>query len=348
YYGLVSYWTGFLKANYTSEFMASKMTSLLGNKDKLLIVIDDTRKHGIEVLAPDVNESNHDFTVIGKGDKPPIRFGLQAIKGIGEGPVNAIIEARNEGGKFISLHDFCERVPIRGCNKSCIETLIKSGAFDTIQTNRRALLDGLEHAISAAQAEQADALSGQVNMFAEEPSEAGRPKATGNLPNVDDAPSAQKLAWEKEYVGLYISDHPLNPLSDYLEANAVPLGKISESGGFGDGARLTIGGMATKVQKRVDKNGRSWAIFQIEDLTGSMEVLAFAKTFEKCGDCITEDAKLLVTGRLSADTRGGPPRGGEEEGEEGVRFKIMADSIEIISNKDAEKATAQAADRPPV
>lgn len=347
YYGLVSYWTGYLKANYTSEFMACKMTSLLGNKDKLLVVIDDTRKHGIEVLAPDVNESNHDFTVIGSGDKPPIRFGLQAIKGIGEGPVNAIIEARNSGGKFISLHDFCERVPIRGCNKSCIETLIKSGAFDSIQPNRRALLDVLDQAISAAQAAQADALSGQTNLFMmDETPEAGRPKTMGTLPNVEDAPSAQKLAWEKEYVGLYISDHPLNPLSDYLEQHAVPLGKISESGGFGDGARLTIGGMATKVQKRIDKNGRSWAIFQIEDLTGSMEVLAFAKTFDKCGDCITEDAKLLVTGRLSADTRGGPPRGGEEEGEEGIRFKIMADSIEVIEDEQAQKASADAAARP--
>jgi DNA polymerase-3 subunit alpha len=347
YYGLVSYWTGYLKVNYASEFMACKMTSLLGNKDKLLIIIDDCRKHDIEVLAPDVNESNHDFTVVGMGEKAPIRFGLQAIKGIGEGPVNAIIEARQSGGKFISLRDFCERVPLRGCNKSCIETLIKSGGFDSINPNRQALLDGLEAAISAAQAAQADALSGQTNMFLDATPETGRPKTPDSLPDVEDAPSEKKLMWEKEYVGLYISDHPLNPLADYLDQNAVPLGKISESGGFSDGARLTVGGLATKVQKRTDKNGRNWSIFTIEDLTGSMEVLAFAKTYEKCGSCVTEDAKLLVTGRLSADNRGGRPQnGGGEEGEEEIRFKIMADDIEVIDDAHAQNAAAEAATRP--
>ncbi|WP_425265159.1 DNA polymerase III subunit alpha [Abditibacterium utsteinense] len=344
YYGLVSYWTGYLKVNYASEFMACKMTSLLGNKDKLLIIIDDCRKHQIEVLAPDVNESNHDFTVVGMGEKAPIRFGLQAIKGIGEGPVNAIIEARQSGGKFISLHDFCERVPLRGCNKSCIETLIKSGGFDSILPNRQSMIEGLDGAISSAQAAQADALSGQTNMFLDAAPEAGRPKTTGVLPDVEDAPSEKKLLWEKEYVGLYISDHPLNPLVDFLDANAVPLGKISDGGGFSDGARLTIGGLATKVQKRTDKNGRNWAIFSLEDLTGSMEVLAFAKTFEKCGSCVSEDAKLLVTGRLSADNRGARPQsGGEEEGEEQIRFKMMADDIEIISDEQVQAAESRPA-----
>ncbi len=344
YYGLVSYWTGYLKVNYTSEFMACKMTSLLGNKDKLLIIIDDCRKHDIEVLAPDVNESNHDFTVIGMGERAPIRFGLQAIKGIGQGPVDAIIEARQSGGKFISLHDFCERVPLRGCNKSCIETLVKSGGFDSITPNRQALLEGLDGAISAAQSAQADALSGQTNMFLDATPETGRPKTVGVLPEVEDAPSEKKLMWEKEYVGLYISDHPLNPLVDFLDQNAVPLGKITDGGGFSDGARLTIGGLATKVQKRTDKNGRNWAIFSLEDLTGSMEVLTFAKTFEKCGSCVSEDAKLLVTGRLSADNRGGRPQsGGEEEGDEQIRFKMMADDIEIISEEQVQATEARPA-----
>ncbi len=345
YYGLVSYWTGYLKVNYASEFMACKMTSLLEKKDKLLIIIDDCRKHDIEVLAPDVNESNHDFTVVGMGEKAPIRFGLQAIKGIGEGPVNAILEARQVGGRFISLHDFCERVPLRGCNKSCIEVLVKSGGFDSINPNRQAMLDGLDGAISAAQSAQADALSGQTNMFLDATPEAGRPKTVGVLPEVEDAPSEKKLLWEKEYVGLYISDHPLNPLVDFLDQNAVPLGKITDGGGFSDGARLTIGGLATKVQKRVDKNGRNWAIFALEDLTGSMEVLAFAKIYDKCGACVTEDAKLLVTGRLSADNRGARPGGGggEEEGEEQIRFKMMADDIEIISDAQVQATEARPA-----
>ena len=167
YYGLVSYWTGYLKVNYASEFLACNMTSRLDAKPKLLPVIEDARRHGIDVLPPDVNESNQDFTVVGAAKNSPIRFGLLAIKGIGEGPVNAVLEARREGGKFVSLHDFCERVPLRGCNKSCIETLIKAGGFDSIHLNRCALLEALDGAIASGQRAQADALTGQTSMFEE-------------------------------------------------------------------------------------------------------------------------------------------------------------------------------------
>ena len=345
YYGLVSYWTGFLKVNYASEFLACNMTSRLDAKPKLLAVIEDARKHGIEVLPPDVNESNQDFTVVGAAKNSPIRFGLLAIKGIGEGPVNAVLEARREGGKFVSLHDFCERVPLRGCNKSCIETLIKAGGFDSIHTNRCALLEALDGAISSGQRAQADALTGQTSMFEEATTEAGRPKTMGILPDCDDFGRGQRLAWEKEYIGLYVSDHPLSPLREYLESAAIPLSKITEDKVLADGARVTVGGLVTTAQKRVDKNGRNWAIFTLEDLTGSIEVLTFAKSYEKCGEHINEDAKLLVTGRLSADSRGG--FGGGNNSEEGadnddVRFKIMADDIEIIP-EDAENETQKRA-----
>jgi DNA polymerase-3 subunit alpha len=177
YYALVSYWTAYLKVNYPSEFLACKMTSLLEKKDKLLVVIDDCRKHDIEVLPADVNESNHEFTVVEGG----IRFGLQAIKGIGEAPVNAICEARREGGKFVSLFDFCERVPTRACGKSALETLVKCGAFDSVHPNRQAMLEALDNAIQSGQQAQADAASGQFNMFGEA-TEAGRPKSMANCP----------------------------------------------------------------------------------------------------------------------------------------------------------------------
>ena len=345
YYGLVSYWTGYLKVHYTSEFLACNMTSRLDAKPKLLAVIEDARRHGIEVLPPDVNESNQDFTVVGAAKNSPIRFGLLAIKGIGEGPVGAVLEARREGGKFVSLHDFCERVPLRGCNKSCIETFIKAGAFDSVETNRCALLEGLESAIASGQRAQADALTGQTSMFEEATSEAGRPKTMGQLPDCEDFGSAQRLAWEKEYIGLYVSDHPLSPLREYLESVAIPLAKITEEKVLADGARVTVGGIVTTAQKRVDKNGRAWAIFTLEDLTGQIEILTFAKSYEKCGEHIAEDAKLLVTGRLSADSRGGfgGNSGGEEgESNEDVRFKIMADDIEIIP-EDAESAAGKRA-----
>ncbi|MBV9470639.1 MAG: DNA polymerase III subunit alpha, partial [Abitibacteriaceae bacterium] len=231
YYGLVSYWTAYLKTNYAPEFMACKMTSLLEKKDKLLVVIDDCRKHGIEVLPPDVNESNHEFTVVGQGVDAAIRFGLQAIKGIGEAPVNAIIEARRTGGRFISLFDFCERVPPRACGKSAIETLIKCGAFDNINNNRQAMLEVVDNAIKTAELALKEA--GQVGLFDSGPT-AGQPKLTGQIPDIPDADRDTRLGWEKELLGLYISDHPLLPLRHYLEQNTTAMERISEDRSLSD------------------------------------------------------------------------------------------------------------------
>ena len=269
---------------------------------------------------------------------------MLAIKGIGEGPVNAILDARVEGGKFISLHDFCERVPLRGCNKSCIETLIRCGAFDEIHPNRCALLEGLEGAIAAGARAQTDALTGQQSMFGEsEPTESGRPKTMGELPDCDDVPREQRLAWEKEYIGLYVSDHPLNPLREYLEANTTPIALLTEpGGGLQDGSMATLGGLLTGIQRRTDKNSRSWAILTLEDLSGSTEILCFAKVWGKVGDGLLEDSKVLITGRLTVDSRGG--RGDEEAGDE-TRFKMMADSIEPIKTQEAEAQSADIAAR---
>src|SRR5690606_6265576 len=227
------------KINYAPEFMACKMTSLLSSKDKLLVIIDDCRKHGIDVLAPDVNESDHAFTVVEGG----IRFGLQAIKGVGEATVNAIVEARKADGKFTSLFDFCERVSQRACGRAQMETLIKSGAFDSLHDNRRAMIDILESAMKAASQAQQDALSGQMNIFgtAEESSEAIPIK----LPDVPDATREARLAWEKELVGLYISDHPLFPYRDYLDHQTIGLARIGEDAALTDGTGVTVGGMIT-------------------------------------------------------------------------------------------------------
>jgi DNA polymerase-3 subunit alpha len=339
YYGLVSYWTAYLKVNYPSEFMSCKMTSLLEKKDKLLVVIDDCRKHGIEVLPPDVNESEHAFTVVEGG----IRFGLQAIKGIGESPVNAIIEARKDGGRFSSIFDFCERVSGRACGRAQLETLVRCGAFDTLHDNRAAMMEAVPGAIEQGAKALADALSGQMNIFAEA-SEVGKPKAAGVLPDIPDADRDLRLAWEKEYLGLYISDHPLLPLREYLETRTVNLERIGEEKSLADGTQITVGGLVTTVQKRVDKNGRTWAIFNLEDLTGSIEVLAFANTFEKCGGCVQEDAKLLVKGKLSADNRRGKMQQSDDDeqgsGEETVVYKVMADDIEVIPADAADQAAS--------
>ncbi len=330
YYGLVSYWTAWLKTNYAPEFMACKMTSLLEKKDKLLVVIDDCRRRSLQVLAPDINESNHEFTVVGARGEERIRFGLKAIKGIGDGPVNAVCEARKEGGKFVSLFDFCERVSARAVNKSALEVLVRCGAFDSVHANRQALFESIQAAMDAGAKAQADALSGQNNLFALDGASLGKPKAFGQMSQAADASREQRLAWEKEFLGLYISDHPLLPLRGFLERRCVGLDKIGEEGAR-DGAKVTVGGMVTAVMKRFDKNSRPWAIATLEDLTGSVEVLAFAKTFEACGGVLADDAKILVHGRVSADQRRGGFGGGDEEGSESdVVYKIMADEIEII------------------
>ena len=331
YYGLVSYWTAWLKTNYAPEFMACKMTSLLEKKDKLLVVIDDCRRRNLQVLAPDINESNHEFTVVGTRGEERIRFGLKAIKGIGDGPVNAICEARREGGKFVSLFDFCERVSARAVNKSALEVLIKCGAFDSVHANRQALLDSVQAAMDAGAKAQADALSGQNNLFALDSIAVGKPKTFGQMSEAADASREQRLMWEKEFLGLYISDHPLLPLRNFLDLRCVGLDKLGEEGARND-AKVTVGGMVTALTERFDKNSRKWAIATLEDLTGSTEVLVFAKAFEKCGGVLAEDAKILVHGRVSADQRrGGFGGGGDDEGgESDTVYKIMADEIELI------------------
>ena len=330
YYALVSYWTAYLKVNYPAEFMSCKMTSLLEKKDKLLVVIDDCRKHGIDVLPPDINESNHAFTVTPDGTG--IRFGLQAIKGIGEGPVNAICEAREEGGRFTSLFDFCERVPSRACGRSAIETLVRCGTFDTLHDNRQAMLNAIPGAMEQGAQALADALSGQMNIFADA-SEVGTPKAGGMLPNVPDADRDIRLAWEKEYLGLYVSDHPLLPLREYLDMQTVAMERIGEESRFSDGTPVKIGGLVTTIKKMIDKNGRTWAAFTLEDLTGSIEVLSFAKTFEAFGHNVQEDAKLIVKGKLAADNRRGNRQQNDDDenaAEETITYKIMADEIDLI------------------
>jgi DNA polymerase-3 subunit alpha len=338
YYGLVSYWTAYLKVNYPAEFMACKMTSLLEKKDKLLVVIDDCRKHGIDVLPPDINESNHAFTVTPDG--AGIRFGLQAIKGIGEGPVNAICEARGEGGRFTSLFDFCERVSGRACGKAQLETLVRCGAFDNLHANRQAMMEAIPGAMEQGAKALADALSGQMNIFGDSGA-VGTPKSSGVLPDVPDADRDIRLAWEKEYLGLYISDHPLLPLRDYLDKKTVSLERIGEEKNLSDGVPVTVGGLVTTVKKMIDKNGRTWAAFTLEDLTGSIEILAFSKTFEACGHCVEEDAKLIVKGKLAADNRRGGRAPQSEEGEnaseENIAYKIMADEIDIIASDAAEQ-----------
>jgi DNA polymerase-3 subunit alpha len=338
YYGLVSYWTAYLKVNYPSEFMSCKMTSLLDKKDKLLVVIDDCRKHGIEVLPPDINESNHAFTVTPDG--AGIRFGLQAIKGIGEGPVNAICEARAEGGRFSSLFDFCERVSGRACGKAQLETLVRCGAFDNLHANRQAMMEAVPGTMDQGAKALADSLSGQMNIFAEAGA-VGTPKSSGVLPDVPDADRDIRLAWEKEYLGLYISDHPLLPLREYLETKTVGIERIGEEKNLTDGVPVTVGGLVTTIKKMIDKNGRTWAAFTLEDLTGSIEILAFSKTFESCGHCVEEDAKLIVRGKLAADNRRGGRAPQNEEGEsaneETIAYKIMADNIEIISGDAADQ-----------
>ncbi len=288
-YGLIAYQTAYLKANYPQEYMAARLTSLMDNTARLAAHIEDTRKLGLKVLLPDVNESGRDFTVVGED----LRFGLLGIKTVGENVVAEIVRARADGGAFADLFDFCERVSPRAVTKSVIETLIKCGAFDSLHPQRRPALGAVESALDLGAKQHRDAQSGQGSLFG---MIAAGPQYRPTLPNVTDADPEQRLAWEKELLGLFLSDHPLNALRELLrdrvDATTDQLGDLRE------GDRVAVGGIITDLRRLTDKNGRPMMFVTLEDFTGEVEVVVFASAYEACARIDRDDA-VVVRGRIN-------------------------------------------------
>ncbi len=291
-YSVVAYQTAYLKAQYPAEYMAATLTSEIGNTDKIVMLIDECRKLELEVLPPDVNESESTFSVTANG----IRFGLVAIKNVGSNAVDAIISARGgsafSGQRFTSLFDFCRKVDLHVVSKKTIESLIMAGAFDSINVNRAQLLTVVEQSVAAAQQMQSQQERGQSNLF-DGGSVKEHPFLIPTLPTVTPWTESEKLSNEKLVLGFYVSGHPL--LKYESEINAFATIHLGDVEGMKNGS-VRAGGIITSIKKKIDKNNRPMAFITIEDFTGKADCVVFASVFKKCEDLIKPEAMVLVEG----------------------------------------------------
>lgn len=291
-YGVVSFWTAYLKANYPTEYMAALLTSVRDDKDKSALYLSECRRMGISVLPPDVNESNSEYTPRGKD----IRFGLAAIRNVGEGVVASIKSAREAKGAFTSFSDFLAKVDAQVCNKKTIESLIKSGAFDELGHHRKGLVTVHLTAIDAViESKRAEAI-GQFDLFGD----IGGSQMSGleiDIPT-GEWDKATLLAFEREMLGLYVSDHPLLGVEHILRSNTdMSISALLDDGGVQEGF-VTIGGLITGISRKVSRQGSSWAIVTIEDLEGALEVLFFSNTYNQYALTLIEDRVVTIRGRV--------------------------------------------------
>ena len=317
-YGLVAYWTAYLKAHYPDAFMAALMTSDQDDIERLAIEITECKHMGITVLSPDVNESYVEFAVVPNENK--IRFGMAAIKGVGVGAVEEIIRARDDA-KFATIEDFAKRVSTQKVNKKVWESLIKSGAFDSLG-DRSDLLYNVETILGFASKLQKEALSGQTDLFG------GMSDMAEIQPmmSLQSAPvkytDKEKLTWERELLGLYISAHPLDNYDAYFEEQTIPLARLKPEI---DGKKVTIGGLVSTVRTIVTKSGTKMAFVGIEDKTNEGEVIVFPNLYEQTGAKLVQDAVIRVTGKVSARDR---------DGNLGSDAKMIADEINVVTDQE--------------
>jgi DNA polymerase-3 subunit alpha len=293
-YGLVAYQTAYLKANYPVEYMTSVLTAFRSNEEKVAAAIAECRRLGIEVRPPDVHRSHLEFTV----EEDAIRFGLLAVKNVGQLAIESIIAARAEGGPFTSLIDFCSRIDLRLANRKVLESLARVGALNAFGHPAQLLL-GLDDAIAAGQATQRDRISGQTSLF-----DLGGAEGTTlekPLPTTPEVPLRERLRWEKELLGLYLSEHPMGEVAaevgSYVSAYSGDLRDESL-----DGQRVTVCGIVAGIRPVITKARASMAVVTLEDLQGSIEVVVFPRTWEATAGTWVAGAILLVAGRI--DHRG--------------------------------------------
>jgi DNA polymerase-3 subunit alpha len=292
-YGLIAYQTAYLKANYTVEYMASVLTAFRDSEEKVAAAVAECRRLGIEVRPPDVARSFVEFTV----EDDAIRFGLLAVKNVGEGAIVSIIECRQTDGPFKSLADFCSRVDLRLANRRVLESLIKVGAMNEFGHPAQ-LLDALDDALAAGQAAQRDRTSGQTSLFDMGAADVALEKPLRDVP---EAGSRERLRWEKELMGLYLSEHPLGALADQIAQFATAFSGDLKDESL-DGQRVVMGGIVTGLRTVVTRNKETMAVAAFEDLQGTVEVVVFPRMYATQGATFVEGAILLVGGRV--DHRG--------------------------------------------
>ncbi|GIG23147.1 DNA-directed DNA polymerase [Cellulomonas chitinilytica] len=295
-YGVISYWTAYLKANYPTEYMAALLTSVRDDKDKSALYLGECRHMGITVLPPDVNSSSANFTAVGSD----IRFGLTAVRNVGANVVDAIVRTREEKGAFSSFTDFLDKVPAVVCNKRTIESLIKAGAFDSLGHPRRALLLVHEQAVDSVIGVKRKEAEGQFDLFADlMGGDDDGPGFAVTIPDLPDWDKKQRLAFEREMLGLYVSDHPLSGIEHVLAAAAdVSIATLLADEARPDGSTVVIAGLVTSLQRKMSKQGNPWAAVTIEDMEGSVEIMFFGETYLAYSTVLAEDAVVVVRGRV--------------------------------------------------
>ncbi|MHC4396527.1 MAG: DNA polymerase III subunit alpha [Planctomycetota bacterium] len=303
-YAFIAYQTAYMKTHWPVEFMAAVLTYEMGNTDKVVDYIGECKKMEIEVLAPDINESGVDFTPLyRKKDESKIgviRFGLAAVKGVGEKAVEQIIAAREKAGRFQSLFHFCENVDLRAANKQVLEALIKAGAFDKLGGNRAQMMAGLEKAMQIGAELQADRQKGQMNFFGQAAGESDYAKDHQRLPNVDPWPEPMMLAYEKQVLGFYVTSNPLSHCAEKI--NIYSTLNTSQLVNAVQDQPVVIGGMISKVRYHLTRKGRNagskMAVFILEDLQGQAEVVLFPAVLSRFADFVVKDKVIFVKGKV--------------------------------------------------
>ena len=297
-YGVLTMQTAYLKAHYPIEYMAAVLTSYSGKTDKIVHYVAECNRAGYTVLPPDVNSSGKDFTPVpGEG----IRFGLEGIRGVGSGVVDLIVAARNVGGRFTSLQDFCARVDVRQVNKKTIEALIKAGAFDSTGYTRKHLITMMDCCVDSAAKRARDVDSGQVSMFDLSAEESGFSEEIPQ-PDGDEWDKKMKLAYEKEMLGIYVSDHPLREIAEEVRRGSdYSLGSVDV---LKDGTTGWFAGILSSVALKPTKKGPMMAIVTLEDLDGSIEAVLFPQILERCRDVVKVDAVVRLKAKLEDSDRG--------------------------------------------
>ncbi len=320
-YAIVAYRTAYMKRHYPQQYMAALLTSVLDSSTKVAEYIAECRELGISLLPPDVNESDANFTVSGQN----IRFGLVAIKGIGWGAIEELVREREENGLFTSFEDFCRRMSGKELNRRAVENLIRAGAFDSMGCKRKALLQIAGAVIDSISQAARDNIAGQYDLFGDFEQQSAAPQ-TIPMPNVEEFSARDKMTMEKEVTGLYLTGHPMDEYRDRVrKAGAVPIGAIlsdfaAEDGPqrFADNQHVTVAGVISTMRTRTTKNNSLMCYVQLEDDTGTMELIAFQKVIDTCGSLLRENNAVIVRGRISVRDEKEP--------------QLMADSLYNISD----------------
>jgi DNA polymerase-3 subunit alpha len=320
-YGWISYQTAYLKANYPLQYFAALMSSVRDKTDKLVEYIEETKKMGIAVLPPDVNESLVDFAVVGS----QIRFGLAAVKGVGEGAVDAILRAREKDGKFADLFDFTKRVDPKAANRKADEALIRCGAFDTLPGNRAQLLDALDGALDVAARESRDRELGQSSLFGM--LEEAAPAFTPSLRPLPAPSTMVALTWEKETLGIFVSGHPLSDVAEALARTGST--SVKDLRGVEDDSPARIAGLVTTVRRTLTKAQQQMLFATVEDMTGSIECIVFPKSYAQLQGAFVEDAIVVINGRLRLRERRGAVPGEETP----VEFSISVNDVQPFARQ---------------